>query len=215
MNTSALTTILATVGLLASTAGTLAESANATTALNVRTGPGASFAVLDTLLPGESVEVTECASNGWCRIEHPGPDGWVSSKYLAADLDGTGPASESTEDPEINFGFGVDSNGNFSFGFGIGDNPIIQTPPVADPDAVCFYKKANFQGESFCVSPGASDNKLSMNWDNKISSIKLIGNTSVKVCRKINYGGLCKTWDSSKPFVGTQLNNKVTSFKAY
>ncbi len=70
----------------------LATEATATTALNVRTGPGAGFPVVDTLTPGEVVDVTECQSNGWCYITHPGPDGWVSSTYLTA-----GPSAGSAE----------------------------------------------------------------------------------------------------------------------
>ena len=206
---------LAAIGLTASTAAAFAAPANSTSALNVRSGPGTSYGVVDTLFAGESVEVTECVSNGWCHIQHPGPDGWVSSKYLTADYgNNDNDYEEPSSDPDVSFGFGVDANGNFSFGIGIGDAPIYTTPPATNPK-VCFYKNANFGGASFCVSPGSKDNKLPNNWNNKISSIKLHGGASVKVCRNQNYFGGCKTYGSSKNHLPPLYNNKITSFKAF
>lgn len=218
------TTIISTlvaIGLVASTAAAFAAPANATTALNVRSGPGGSYGVVDTLLPGEAVEVTECVSNGWCHIQHPGPDGWVSSNYLTAG-GAPAPIEPASEDPDVNFGFGVDSNGNFSFGIGIGGAPVlpIPTPPAAEPAEpvetakVCFYNGLHFNGTKFCVSPGSADNKLGSNWNNKISSIKMFGGASVKVCRDANYGS-CKTYGTNKGLLGPLMNNKITSFKAY
>jgi len=58
-----------------------AEAATATAAVNVRSGPGTGYSVLDTLTPGEYVSVRGC-SGGWCYITHPGPDGWVSANYI-------------------------------------------------------------------------------------------------------------------------------------
>lgn len=204
------------LGLVASTATAFAAPANATTALNIRSGPGTGYGVVDTLFKGEAVEVKECVSNGWCYIDHNGPDGWVSSKYLVAN---TGPSSapEPKDDPDINFGFGFDSSGNFSFGVGVGGAPVLPppTPPAAEPTKVCFYKNANFGGASFCVSPGSADNKLPNNWNNKISSIELTGGASVKVCRNTNYLGGCKTYGSSKANLPGPYNNKITSFKAF
>lgn len=216
INKTTIITTLAALGLIASAATAFAAPANSTTALNVRSGPGTSYGVVDTLIPGEGVEVTECVSNGWCHIQHPGPDGWVSSKYLTADFGGgEAPADAPSEDPDVNFGFGFDSSGNFTFGVGVGGEPIFPAAPAADPAKVCFYKGSNFAGSSFCVSPGSSDNKLPNNWNNKISSIELSGGASVKVCRKINYTGVCKTYGSSKPTLKFLLNNKITSFKAF
>lgn len=209
---------LTALSVVAATAAAFAAPANATTSLNVRSGPGTGYGVVDTLYSGEPVEVTECVSNGWCYIEHQGPDGWVSSNYLAAATAPT-PTPAPKEDPDVNIGFGVDSSGNFSFGIGIGDGPVISvptpTPPAAEPAKVCFYKKKNFQGASFCVSPGSADNKLPNNWNNKISSIELISGASVKVCRNANYLGACKTYGSSKGTLPFNYNNKITSFKAF
>ena len=60
-----------------------ASSAVATGAVNVRTGPGTGYRIVDSLTKGEQVRVTECAAN-WCLVHRRGPDGWVSARYLSA-----------------------------------------------------------------------------------------------------------------------------------
>lgn len=99
-------TATATAVLLATSA---ASAAQATGSVNVRSGPGTSFGVVDSLSAGESVDVGECRSNGFCYITHSGPDGWVSSRYLTNDR------QERSERPRSN------SNVTFSFSFGRGD----------------------------------------------------------------------------------------------
>jgi len=75
--------IAASVGLAATVNTAAAVEASAKSAVNVRSGPGASYRKVDTLYSGENVEITECRRN-WCHIQHPGPDGWVSGRYLIA-----------------------------------------------------------------------------------------------------------------------------------
>jgi uncharacterized protein YraI len=65
-----------------SSAAAFAYSAHTTTNLNVRTGPGASYAKVGTLPVGFRVDVAGCQP-GWCRIHGGGVSGWVSSGYLA------------------------------------------------------------------------------------------------------------------------------------
>lgn len=59
-------------------------AAEATSSINVRSGPGPSYRVVDRLFRGEDVNVRRCRANGWCYITHPGPDGWVSARYLVS-----------------------------------------------------------------------------------------------------------------------------------
>ena len=83
MQMSRITRIALISTLVAATsAAAFAMEAETTTTLNIRTGPGSAYVVLDTLGAGEVVQVDECQSNGWCMIYHDGPDGWVSSRYL-------------------------------------------------------------------------------------------------------------------------------------
>jgi uncharacterized protein YraI len=61
-----------------------AASAYAASTVNVRSGAGTGYAVVDVLRRGDRVEVEYCRGT-WCFVEKSGPDGWVSASYLAAD----------------------------------------------------------------------------------------------------------------------------------
>ena len=73
---------LAALALLATTAAASAASAYATGNVNVRSGPGTYYGVIDTLRRGEQVDVQQCRGS-WCYVQKRGPDGWVSANYLA------------------------------------------------------------------------------------------------------------------------------------
>ena len=63
-----------------------AEAARAfiTATVNLRSGPGSEYRVIDRLHRGDRVEITHCTqSRRWCHIERRrGRDGWVSSRFL-------------------------------------------------------------------------------------------------------------------------------------
>jgi len=82
---------LAVMALLATTAAAFAAPAYATGNVNVRTGPGTSYARIDTLRRGEQVDVQYCRGS-WCFVEKRGPDGWVSANYLSRSGGGWNPA---------------------------------------------------------------------------------------------------------------------------
>ncbi|HEY9010321.1 MAG TPA: SH3 domain-containing protein [Devosia sp.] len=60
--------------------------ATALTTLNVRSGPGTAFPVIDVLRPGEGVAVAGCRP-GWCFIRSRHGEGWASAGYLAGLVD--------------------------------------------------------------------------------------------------------------------------------
>jgi len=72
---------LAALALAATTAGAFAAPAYATAHVNVRSGPGTQFRVVDVLSRGERVDIEYCRGS-WCFVEKSGPDGWVSANYL-------------------------------------------------------------------------------------------------------------------------------------
>lgn len=80
---------LATLAVLATTAAASAAPGVATSNVNVRSGPGTGYAVVDALRRGERVDVQYCRGS-WCYIEKRGPDGWVSSNYLSTGGGGWG-----------------------------------------------------------------------------------------------------------------------------
>jgi uncharacterized protein YraI len=113
-----------------------AAPANATSSLNVRSGPSTGYGVVDVLRPGERVDVRECRSNGWCFIVHDGPDGWVSSNYLT----GIGGAPRRDNDPDVDVEFDINVPG-FSFSFGNDDPrrfPGWRRPGAGNRDLVCL-----------------------------------------------------------------------------
>jgi uncharacterized protein YraI len=75
------TTLGAAAFLLAS--GSIASAAPAVVEadLNVRTGPGTGYAVVDVLPGGITVDAIACYS-GWCEVSWEGRDGFASRAYL-------------------------------------------------------------------------------------------------------------------------------------
>ncbi len=193
----------ATLALVASTVAAFAVPATATTAVNVRSGPGTSFAIVDTLHAGEAVNVTECQGN-WCYVEKSGPDGWVSGSYLQAT--GT-PPSSSANDAAAAAAIQI-----FGTIAGAVINNITTPPPVGE---ACFYKNFNYTGASFCVPVGTNDNFLPPAWNDKISSFTLSGGATVRLCRNANYAGGCIVRTTSNPSLGVFMNNKASSYKVY
>lgn len=78
----ALTFGLALAALCATTASAFAVTAYATGAVNVRSGPGTGYRIIDTLHRGERVDIDYCRGS-WCFVMKSGPDGWVSASYLS------------------------------------------------------------------------------------------------------------------------------------
>ncbi|MDX8531546.1 SH3 domain-containing protein [Mesorhizobium sp. VK25A] len=74
--------IAALVGLTAfSVSASAAAVAHTTTSLNVRSGPGARYAKIATLLAGQRVTLYQCEGS-WCSIRAAGIQGWASANYL-------------------------------------------------------------------------------------------------------------------------------------
>ncbi len=212
--------IILAISMIVASASAFAAPATSKVSLNVRTGPGTSYRVIDTLYKGELVEVTECVSNGWCRIEHSGPDGWVSAKYLRPVVNGTPtPPPSSSSDPDCSFGITIGPGGP-TFSLSCGDAPPpapTPTPPAPTPveDKVCFYKGNNYTGAKSCVAADFARPNMSSSWNNAISSFTLHGNAKVKLCQGANFTGLCSVFTSNKPVLGSALNNKVSSYEVF
>ena len=113
------------LGLVATalTAGA-ALAATATSTVNIRSGPGTGYGVIDQLSPGDDVAVTSM-SGGWCEVSIPGPNGWVNCAYLTSsgyNRPYHGPRYNDA--PSVSFGFGTGG-----FGFGLSTRPVHRGPP--------------------------------------------------------------------------------------
>jgi uncharacterized protein YraI len=58
---------------------------SATIDVNIRSGPGANYPIVEILHAGETVATRACpGANGWCNVVAPGGgEGWISAKFLS------------------------------------------------------------------------------------------------------------------------------------
>jgi uncharacterized protein YraI len=169
--------------------------------VNLRSGPGTSYGVVDVVRSGTQVDVEQCEGS-WCYITKSGPDGWVSANYLSAGGTRVNPGN-----PGISFGFSIGGDGQPSINFGVGNqnqnqNPRPRPPIVVEPvvGEVCFFDRTRFRGSSFCVEEGESVRNLG-DWADRISSIDNPDGYSVQVCSERNFRN-CRTYTTSARSLG-------------
>ena len=70
-------------GLFGALLATAAQAATgvATGSVNMRTGPGTSYAKITTIPAGAPVEVFGCSS--WCQVAYGGAQGYASANYIS------------------------------------------------------------------------------------------------------------------------------------
>ncbi len=96
-----------------------AQSATAVSDVNVRSGPGTEYAVIDQLPAGEVVRILDCRGE-WCEISMGGDSGYVARSYLddgggrrtsvrvySEDDYGGGPFVIERDDPEEVYGLSI------------------------------------------------------------------------------------------------------------
>lgn len=185
-----------------------------TSNVNVRSGPGTGYGVVDTLLRGQQVDVQQCQGS-WCYVEKPGPDGWVSANYISRSGGGT---TATPVQPGVNFGINVP--GGPSISFGVGNQPQPQPvrpaprPPVVQPQPtygeVCFYDQARLRGPSFCLEQGQGIRDLG-DWSDRISSIENVDGLRVQICTEPRYQN-CRVYTTSASSLG-DLNDYSASVR--
>lgn len=217
MRTSNLTRgVAAALALALFPAAAPADEAVATTHLNVRTGPGPGYARVDTLFPGEVVEMTECQPSGWCFITHDGPDGWVSSRYLTG-APAAGPLGGdcrfelriTPDGPEFGIVCGRDPGPGGGDGGGGGPGEVVPTGNQA-----CFYDLPNFAGDSFCRGV-TTLGTLPAAANDRITSVRISGDVGVRLCRDPDLGGFCRNITASEGQLGPVLDNQVSSLQVF
>lgn len=197
--------VLAIVGVLGGVSSTFAYEAAATSALNVRTGPGTNYAVVGALSANQIVEVTECnASNTWCNVQAANIRGWASARYLRPLSGSTQPTRPQPAQPDV--GFSINTPG-FSVQIGSGNN----RPQPAPSGRVCFYEDYDYAGRSFCSRTGEQARSLDNFWNDRIRSARVEGNTSATVCTGSGFSGRCASIDRSVRNLGMLADN-ITSY---
>jgi hypothetical protein len=169
--------------------------------------PSSSSAPVNDVDGGTTVTVLTCQGS-YCKLQVPGPDGWIKANRLASVVNGK-PSSK----VPFNFGLFVGPDGKPSVSIGIGNAPTPRPLPVpVENDEVCFYRGANFTGSSFCVEPGDSDEYLDGKWDDSISSIEVSGEARVVVCSDEELEGTCANILSSKRNLPDALDDEISSY---
>ena len=72
-------------------------AAQSTTDLNLRSGAGTSFDVVDVIPAGGQVELTGSRQNGFAQVAYNGSQGWAFEQYLT--IGGTAPAPDAGSEP--------------------------------------------------------------------------------------------------------------------
>lgn len=195
----------------AALAPTFAAAATATATVNVRNAP-VNGAVIDVLRPGQQVEIDRCVSSGWCYVVKPGPDGWVSARYLTDDDADARPSRPQRPDVDVSIGFSLPG-----FSFQIGNGGFDMRPdrpgrPGSSRDRVCFYEHVYFGGSSFCARPGERLARLG-GWNDRISSIDVRGDAEALVCDDANFRGRCVVVSRDLRDLGRRGNDRISSIR--
>ena len=90
-----LTAVITAAGLVTGLSGVdlaSAQSATATTAVNIRSGPGTNYRIVGGLYRGQSITRLAAAHNGWVKVRFNGATAYVASSYLSLDKSKLPPA---------------------------------------------------------------------------------------------------------------------------
>jgi uncharacterized protein YraI len=183
---------------------TLAAAAEATTNVNVRSGPGTNYRVVDVLRRGQTADIRR-QSGGWCEVAKSGPDGWVSCRYLTESGRGGGSAGR----PDVDIEFSIPG---FSFSIGEGGFTIGRPGRPDRRAQVCFYEHVGYGGDSFCARPGERIRSLGA-WNDRISSIRVRGGAEAQVCEHNSFRGRCVIVDRNIRNLGRRGNDIISSLR--
>ncbi len=110
-------------------------------------------------------------------------------------------------------GFTLECDGNSITIPGTGGLPGGNPPP--ETPQVCFYDQPNFTGTSICVSAGTSDGNVTGIWDNRVTSIRLIGGAKVRLFQDHGFCGNRNVFVNDVPHLGAMLNNRASAYQTW
>jgi hypothetical protein len=88
---------------------------------------------------------------------------------------------------------------------------IVNCNVLAAPaDGVYLYEHSNYEGKCIKLTSDVS-NLIDYDFNDKISSIRIIGNYSVTVYEHIKYEGWSKTYYDDTRYVGDSANDQISS----
>ena len=156
------------------------------TALTLRQGPGAEYAVTGQIAEDVAIKVLRCEML-WCNVDGPGGRGWTSRQFISFGKTSAGPFPG----PRLNYGAG-------------------------GPGSVCFYEGHNYTGAELCLESGRVFSDLAQwGLDNRFSSVRITGNVSAAACRDRDFRSYCERLIKSQPALDQFLDNNLSSIRVY
>jgi uncharacterized protein YraI len=104
-------------GLLMIAGASAANAAVVSGDLNLRSGPGTGYRVIDTMPAGSYVDVLGCTGS-WCQVQFGGAVGYASASYLGGGGDSYAAAPVYAEPPIYSEPYYAGPAFGFGFGFG-------------------------------------------------------------------------------------------------
>jgi peptidase inhibitor family I36 len=96
-----------------------------------------------------------------------------------------------------------------------GGRPPGWGPPTGMPrEGACFFRDADFRGDSFCVARGVSYPSLPPGFNDQITAIRVSG-AVVMVFSDEEYRGRSRRLDSDVTNVGDSWNDRISSFRVF
>jgi hypothetical protein len=94
------------------------------------------------------------------------------------------------------------------------ERPNGVRPNGVEPrNGVCFYRDADYRGDSFCLNVGESQRNLEGRFNDAISSIRVFGRSRVIVHEHANFGGASRTYSGDVSNLGGDFNDTISSIE--
>jgi hypothetical protein len=88
----------------------------------------------------------------------------------------------------------------------------ITAKAVMKADHTCFYDSPSLEGPKFCVEPGSEATSSPAGWNDRISSIEIVGKAKVRVCTDVDFSGTCEVYRASVSALPKNLDNAISSW---
>jgi len=100
------------------------------------------------------------------------------------------------------------------------DNGVLSyRPPQPAAEAnqlaaneVCFFAGPNFGGEQLCVRVDLPLARMSPEWNDRISSLRIGADAAVEVCTDEGFAGTCRSFEADVTQLPAILNNTISSY---
>ncbi|MBU1175175.1 MAG: hypothetical protein KKH72_07200 [Alphaproteobacteria bacterium] len=171
--------IVAPAAALASTAAWVLNDAP------MAAGPGPQYKPVGKSAKGALVAVDRC-SQGWCKIDFEGREGWVEIFNLSFGMSAMGPWAGAHFDRKSGNG------------------------------TACLYTGPDFSGDYLCRSSGFVVTDFARTGlDDRFVSVAIEGDASILVCRDLNFTSFCEIIARDTPRLNRFLAGEVSSIRVY